>query len=54
MQRRLSSLRSEMSSRQKLKQNASQVAVQVELLEVRFLLRAAVLRLRVRKRRERS
>ena len=49
MQRRLSSLRSEMSSQvQKLKQNASQVAVQVELLEVRFLLRAAVLRLRVR------
>ena len=33
---------------QKLKQNASEVASQVELLEIRFLLRAAMLRLRVR------
>ena len=49
IQRRLSSMRTEMSAEmQKLKQNASEVASQVELLEIRFLLRAAMLRLRVR------
>ena len=42
-------MRTEMSAEmQKLKQNASEVASQVELLEIRFLLRAAMLRLRVR------